>query len=194
MRTLKILFVTAFFLAPLSPWISTRVATLTAIFLPTTSSEVGAESVPQSKQAKPVDASQFVGSDSCAECHGGEATHYALTAHAKTKVGNTPVDKHGCEACHGPARGHLDFYLGIQKLNEAGKEAEATTLMNDTAKAAAAKLSSFKEMSAAQSTAICLSRIPSHFHCTTILFSYLDYWKDMASVLQVTRHSYGSFQ
>jgi hypothetical protein len=76
-------------------------------------------------------------------CHAAEATHYALTAHSKTNVGSAPVDKRSCEACHGPARGHVDFYLNIQKLNEAGKEDEATALMNDTAKAAAAKMLSF---------------------------------------------------
>jgi DmsE family decaheme c-type cytochrome len=155
MRTLKVLLVAAFLCAPLSTAISSKVTGLMARFS-ANSSAVEAAANTQSKKSQPVDASQFVGSESCAECHGAEATHYALTAHAKTKVLNAPVDKHGCEACHGPARGHVDFYLGIQKLNEAGKEAEATTLMNDTAKAAAAKLSNFKEMSAAQSTAICL--------------------------------------
>ncbi len=155
MRTLKIVFVAAFLIAPLSPMASSKVTALMTRFS-AKSSTVEAASAYESQKSTPIDASQYVGSDSCAECHGGEANHYALTAHAKTKVLNAPVDKHGCEACHGPARGHLDFYLTIQKLNEAGKEAEATTLMNDTAKAAAAKLSSFKEMSAAQSTAICL--------------------------------------
>src|SRR5262249_16381562 len=46
--------------------------------------------------------------------------------------------------------------LNIQKLNEAGKEDEATALMNDTVKAAAAKLGSFKEMSSAEASAQCL--------------------------------------
>ncbi len=156
MRTLKIIFVAAFLFAPLSPMVSSKATALMTRFSAKSSTTVEAASVSESKQSKPVDASQYVGSDSCAECHGGEANHYALTAHAKTKVLNSPADKNGCEACHGPARGHTDFYLQIQKLNEAGKETEATTLMNDTAKAAAAKLNSFKEMSAAQSSAICL--------------------------------------
>ena len=136
MRTLKIVLVLSFMLAAASPFISTKVAALTAN---ETSPIETTETVPQSKQAQPVDTSQFIGSDSCAECHGAESTHYALTAHAKTKVLNAPIDRHGCESCHGGARAHVDFYLNIQKLNEAGKETEATALMNDTAKAAAAE-------------------------------------------------------
>lgn len=153
MRTLKIILILSFTMAVASPFISTKVAALTA---PQKPAVAKSDTVPQSKQAQPVDASQFVGSDSCAECHGAESTHYALTAHAKTKVLNAPIDKHGCEACHGGARNHVDFYLDIQKLNEAGKEDEATALMNDTAKAAAANLKSFSKMSSAESTATCL--------------------------------------
>ena len=158
MRTLKICLVMTFFLAALTPAISTRFTALTATLAQSKSPKEKPDKNKdaQSKQGQPVDASQYVGGESCAECHAAEATHYALTAHNKTNVGDSPVDKRSCEACHGPAKGHLDFYLNIQKLNEAGKEDEATALMNDTAKAAAAKLLSFKEMSSAESSAICL--------------------------------------
>src|SRR5262245_7978808 len=154
MRTLKISLVIVFSLAALTPAISTRVAALTATLAQGKSSKNKPDKnkdASQSKQGQPVDATQYVAGESCAECHAAEATHYALTAHSKTNVGNAPVDKRSCEACHGPAKGHVDFYLQIQKLNEAGKEDEATALMNDTAKAAAAKLFSFKEMSSAES-------------------------------------------
>ena len=159
MRTLKISLVIIFCLAALTPAISTRVAALTATLAQSKAAKEKSgqtKDAAQSKQGQPVDPSQYVGGESCAECHAAEATHYALTAHNKTNVGNAPVDKRSCEACHGPAKGHVDFYLQIQKLNEAGKEDEATVLMNDTAKAAAAKLHSFKEMSSAESSAICL--------------------------------------
>jgi DmsE family decaheme c-type cytochrome len=159
MRTLKISLVIIFCLAALTPAISTRFATLTATLAqgkaPKGKPGKGNDAA-QSKAAQPVDPSQYVGGESCAECHAAEATHYALTAHSKTNVGNAPVDKRSCEACHGPARGHVDFYLNIQKLNEAGKEDEATALMNDTAKAAAARMLSFKTMSSAESSAMCL--------------------------------------
>jgi DmsE family decaheme c-type cytochrome len=164
MRTLKIIFVAAFCLALISPLISTRVAALTATIARISSLEekadAAANDTSQSKQKvkpnQPVDPAKYVGSDSCAECHGSEATHYALTAHSKTKLISEKVDMHGCEACHGGARDHVGFYLNIQKLNEAGNEAEATVLMNDTAKASAAKMLSFKEMGAAEASSLCL--------------------------------------
>src|SRR5215475_11830818 len=159
MRSLKIALVITFFLAALTPAISTRVAALSATLAQSKSSKEKPDKnkdAAQSKRGQPVDPSQYVGGESCAECHAAEATHYALTAHNKTNVGNAPVDKRSCEACHGPAKGHVDFYLAIQKLNEAGKEDEATALMNDTAKAAAAKMISFKTMSSAEASATCL--------------------------------------
>lgn len=155
MRTLKAVLVASFLLAALSPMIITRVAALAATSSKTLSAEAATEPS-DSKKNEPVDLSKYVGSESCAECHGAEVNHYALTAHNKTKLISDKVDLRGCEACHGGARDHVGFYLNIQKLNEAGKEAEATTLMNDTTKMIAAKLNSFKEMSSAQSTAICL--------------------------------------
>ncbi|MCI0663004.1 MAG: hypothetical protein L0220_18205, partial [Acidobacteria bacterium] len=146
MRTLKIGLVIVFCLVALMPLISPRVAALTGNPAQTGQVSESANKSAQSKQSQKVETGNYVGSDSCAECHTGEANHYALTAHSKTTLGNSPVDKRGCEACHGPARGHLDFYLNIQKMNEAGKEDEATALMNDEVKAAAAKMLSFKEM------------------------------------------------
>src|SRR5215510_4205432 len=109
MRTLKISLVIVFSLAALTPAISARVAALTATPAQGKSSKDKPDKnkdAAHSKQGQPVDASQYVGGESCAECHAAEATHYALTAHSKTKVGNAPVDKQSCEACHGPARGH----------------------------------------------------------------------------------------
>jgi len=107
MRTLKIVLVMVFCLTPLMPTISTRVAALTTTLAQGKApKEKPGKDAAQSKPRQPVDASQYVGGESCAECHTAEATHYALTAHSKTKVGNAPVDKQSCEACHGPARGH----------------------------------------------------------------------------------------
>ena len=153
MRILKTALVICFLLAPVSPSVMKRIAALTA---QTSNASVEAATVPAEKKRAPVDPAKYVGSESCAECHGAEATHYALTAHSKTKFASDKVDLHGCEACHGGARDHVDFYLKIQKLNEAGKEDEATALMNDTTKMVAAKLASFKDMSAAQASESCL--------------------------------------
>ena len=102
MRTLKIGLVITFFLAAMTPTISMRVAALTATLAQSKSPKEKPDKNKdgaQSKQARPVDPSQYVGGESCAECHAAEATHYALTAHNKTNVGNAPVDKQSCEAC-----------------------------------------------------------------------------------------------
>ena len=82
-----------FFLAALTPAISTRVAALTATLAQSKSPKEKPDKNKdaQSKQGQPVDASQYVGGESCAECHAAEATHYALTAHNKTNVGNAPL-------------------------------------------------------------------------------------------------------
>lgn len=153
MRKLKATTTLLFFLFLLVPVLSQGIGWLNGL-----SSAVAQGKNGKQKQnfAAPIDKTLYVGSDSCTECHAGETTHYELTAHAKSKLLDAPADQQGCEACHGPARPHVDFYLQIQKLNEAGKEDEASALMNDTAKAAAAGLRSFKTMGAAESSAICL--------------------------------------
>lgn len=149
MRNLKFLSVLFFCLVPFLPWTSSnKVAAVVG------GGEFTAEAAAQDKND--TDPAKFVGSDSCLECHAAEATHYALTAHAATKLGNSKPSLRGCEACHGGARDHVGFYLTIQKLNEGGKEAEATVLMNDAGKAAAAKMKSFKEIGAAAASAVCL--------------------------------------
>src|SRR5262245_40923218 len=111
MRTLKISLVMVFCLAPITPMISTRMAALTATLAQgkaRNEKSGNGKDAARSKPGQSVDTSQYVGSESCAECHGAEVTHYALTAHSKTRVGNATADKRSCEACHGPARGHVD--------------------------------------------------------------------------------------
>src|ERR1051326_8481154 len=78
----------------------------------------------QSKPAPPVDVTQYVGSDSCAQCHNNEAAHYSVTAHRKTNNENFPVDQRGCEACHGGAKKHVEFHRAAMKLYEDGKPEE----------------------------------------------------------------------
>ncbi|HWQ33593.1 MAG TPA: DmsE family decaheme c-type cytochrome [Blastocatellia bacterium] len=98
----------------------------------------------------------YVGSESCSECHTNQSTHYALTAHRKTNNAKYPVDQRGCEACHGGAKKHVEFYLTAQKLIKEGKDAEAQALYADEAKAKAAEMRSFSNLSSAQASALCL--------------------------------------
>ncbi len=112
---------------------------------------------PKPGQSKPVsnDPNQYIGSDTCAECHTGQHAFFSLTAHAK--LGDKfPVDQRGCEACHGGARTHAEFQKTIAQLFKDGKDAEATALMNDAARVEAAKMRDIKDLSSSETTAICL--------------------------------------
>src|SRR5689334_16590231 len=55
-------------------------------------------------------ATGFVGDDTCATCHDGEAKGLHQTLHGKAQNGRTPAAKTGqtCETCHGPGQNHVD--------------------------------------------------------------------------------------
>jgi hypothetical protein len=92
MRTLKISLVALFCLAALAPAVATRVAALTSTLAQDKAPKEKsgkAKDAAQSKLGQPVDPSHYVGGESCAECHAAEATHYALTAHARSATGMT---------------------------------------------------------------------------------------------------------
>lgn len=148
MRTLKIVVVAlAFGLLALTPlWSTQGGGSATAL----------AESMQPDPSSPPTDPSQYVGSDSCADCHSNQATHLGVTAHRKLTNKNAAVEKQGCEACHGGAKAHVDYYKTAQKLMAEGKDAEAQALYADTGKAKEAKMRSFKELSPAESTKVCL--------------------------------------
>lgn len=110
----------------------------------------------EAQSLPPADASQYVGSQACADCHTNQDTQYGLTAHHKTNNDKYAVDKRGCEACHGGARAHVEFYSSAQKLVKEGKDAEAQAMYADESKEKAASMRSFSELSSAQASAICL--------------------------------------
>lgn len=58
--------------------------------------------------AAPIDASQYVGSDTCKTCHEDIYKNFETTAHWKTTLKQHAGEAQGCEACHGPGKAHVE--------------------------------------------------------------------------------------
>ena len=61
----------------------------------------------------PTDPDLYVGSDTCKACHEEIYTNFATTPHFATTMdakldAHKGVEWHGCEACHGPGKEHVD--------------------------------------------------------------------------------------
>lgn len=50
----------------------------------------------------------FVGSETCLECHDGMAAHYANSVHGRLAAYQYPGLAEGCESCHGPGAKHAE--------------------------------------------------------------------------------------
>ncbi len=101
------------------------------------------------------DPEKYIGSESCAECHAAESSFYQLTAHNRLDE-KLPKERQRCEACHGGAGDHVGYYKEVDRLFKEGKDADATALVNDEKKAAAAKMASIDKMGAIESSNVCL--------------------------------------
>ena len=55
-----------------------------------------------------VEASQYVGSETCKSCHEEMYKNFAATPHWKTTLGHHPEGAEGCESCHGPGKAHVE--------------------------------------------------------------------------------------
>jgi DmsE family decaheme c-type cytochrome len=57
-----------------------------------------------------VDDSQYVGSETCQTCHAASFQTWKNTAMGRAFLDHpkTPLEKRGCEACHGPGRAHVE--------------------------------------------------------------------------------------
>lgn len=128
----------------------------TAAAVPFLSTRGKARAESKTASSPPPDPSQYVGSSACVECHTNQTTHYTLTAHNKTNNEKYRVDQRGCEACHGGAKQHVEFYGTAQKLIKEGKDAEAQALYDNVEKAKAAKMISYSGLSATAASAMCL--------------------------------------
>ena len=65
--------------------------------------------------AKPdVPATGWAGTEACVACHDDEATAFDKTPHAAALADPAlPVERQGCEACHGPGQAHVDEGGGV---------------------------------------------------------------------------------
>ncbi|MDX2032485.1 MAG: DmsE family decaheme c-type cytochrome [Blastocatellia bacterium] len=152
MRILKLALVVIFFVVVAVPLVSTKLATLGGgARPPAVAGTVNAQKAPFSS-----DPSLYVANESCEECHTNQAAHYALTAHSKTNLSKGSIDMIGCQACHGGAKAHVDYYQTAARFAKEGKDAEAAALFADEAKAKAASMRSISSLSSAESSALCL--------------------------------------
>jgi predicted CXXCH cytochrome family protein len=59
--------------------------------------------------AAPQTSDQYVGTETCRACHEDQFNNFSKTAHAKLEKEPSWKNKvHGCEACHGPGRAHVE--------------------------------------------------------------------------------------
>jgi predicted CXXCH cytochrome family protein len=85
-------------------------------------------------QAKPAtyDASGYVGSETCKDCHEDQFKAYSHTSHAQlATIGSWKGKATGCESCHGPGKAHAeegDPAKIISFKNKSSKETSETCL------------------------------------------------------------------
>ena len=64
-----------------------------------------------------LDASQYVGTDTCKTCHEDLAKQFEQTPHYATTLDRKATPEHqGCEACHGPGKAHVEGGGDITKI------------------------------------------------------------------------------
>jgi DmsE family decaheme c-type cytochrome len=159
MRILKLALVLLFFAPAALPTLSSKLVALVRGAKspqPVATATVNAGSVEAAALPFSTNPEEYTGSSSCAECHANQAAHYQLTAHRKTNIPGGKAEVMGCEACHGGAKAHVEYYQTVQKLNNDGKEAEAGALLADEAKSKAARLVALDKISPAAASASCL--------------------------------------
>src|SRR5579884_2259790 len=69
------------------------------------------------RQVNPAPAGDYVGADTCSDCHFAEFQQFQKTAMSVLLTKKYPVEQRGCEACHGPGRAHAE----AEKAEKDGK-------------------------------------------------------------------------
>jgi DmsE family decaheme c-type cytochrome len=62
------------------------------------------------------DSSEYVGSDTCKTCHEDMYKNFEKTPHWRTNFMPGGAGKHGCEACHGPGKAHVEGGGDVTKI------------------------------------------------------------------------------
>src|SRR5258705_13269315 len=67
----------------------------------------------QTKYVRPTDPALYVGADTCKTCHEEISANFEKTPHFATTMdakldAHKGAEWHGCEACHGPGKEHVD--------------------------------------------------------------------------------------
>jgi len=52
--------------------------------------------------------SEYVGSEACKDCHEAYYNKFAKSIHGKKAIPGAPINRDGCESCHGPGAQHVE--------------------------------------------------------------------------------------
>ena len=52
--------------------------------------------------------SEYVGSEACKDCHEAYYNKFMKSIHGKKAIPGTPINRDGCESCHGPGAQHIE--------------------------------------------------------------------------------------
>src|SRR5512132_1331098 len=101
-----------------TPTIGISIATLMVCWGQAAAVKPAARPAQAAQSAQYVQSAQYIGEARCIECHGQENNHFSETLHAKIFRENPKNDlqRHGCEACHGPGSEHARNALDKTKL------------------------------------------------------------------------------
>jgi DmsE family decaheme c-type cytochrome len=105
---------------------------------------------------RPGDDPGYVGSEICQTCHESQYRTVQKTRMGKImfKAPRTPLEAKGCEACHGPARSHVDLMTGT--TSNGNGQGNGTTASPEPALGGIIRFGKNSALPAAEQNAVCL--------------------------------------
>ncbi|MBI2816558.1 MAG: ammonia-forming cytochrome c nitrite reductase subunit c552 [Acidobacteria bacterium] len=78
--------------------------------------------------AKAADDAEYIGSETCKTCHEDSFIRWSKTpmGRAFLEHAKTPLEKRGCEACHGPGKAHVEGGGDVSAIIRFGNESKQT--------------------------------------------------------------------